>query len=44
MFSGEVHKGKVGKEGEARSAMFSMCCKYGMVKVPKIRDPSEVLK
>ena len=44
MFSGETHKGKLGKDGEAGTAMFSMCCKYGMVKAPKIKDPPEVLK
>ena len=44
MFSGDTHKGKLGKEGEAGSAMFSMCCRYGNIKPPKLKEPPEFIK
>ena len=44
MFAGETHKGKLGKNGEKDTAMFSMCCRYGKIVVPKLKDPPDLLK
>ena len=37
MFSGKVHKRKLGSKGKAEYAMFSMCCRYGNMKTPTKR-------
>ena len=44
MFAGETHKGKLGKNGEKGTAVFSMCCRYGKIVVPKLKDPPDLLK